>query len=248
MARIKESELQLPALYVIYRSGKANTSQIIRELTAVFHPQGEDAQILAGRNDTKFSQIVRNLMGSHFDTNGMELYAVKDGGGDFALTPAGVARVEAKLGYLQYQFENPFSYDQAITLSQSIHEGSKKLYIYAEDDKVMEGRAETKTVVVRERSRKLRQAALAHYTVDGHIRCSACGFDFKEVYGELGDGYIQMHHEKPIFQYDSDGFEAYIAQAVQDMKPVCANCHCMLHRPKGTVLTIAELRSILAKQ
>ena len=57
-ARIQENELLLPALYVIYLNGKANTSQIKTALIEVFNPQGEDAEILAGRKDTKFTQIV----------------------------------------------------------------------------------------------------------------------------------------------------------------------------------------------
>ncbi len=59
--RIEEKQLILPALYIIWRDGPVSTSKLIEELTAVFHPTGEDAEILAGRNDTKFSQKVRNL-------------------------------------------------------------------------------------------------------------------------------------------------------------------------------------------
>ena len=69
--RIAENELVLPALYVIYLNKKANTTKIKEVLTDVFNPQGEDAKILAGRKDTKFSQIVRNLMGSHYESNHM---------------------------------------------------------------------------------------------------------------------------------------------------------------------------------
>ena len=119
------------------------------------------------------------------------------------------------------------------------------MYVYSEDDKVMEGKAEVKITVVKERSQRLRTAAIAHYTVDGTIKCAVCGFDFKETYGELGDGYIQMHHENPVYQYSDDGFEEYISEAVKNMKPLCANCHCMVHRNKSKLISITELKSIV---
>ena len=69
--RIEEKMLILPALYIVKRNGKATTSDLIAELTYVFNPSGEDAEILVGRNDTKFSQKVRNLV-SHRENNGMD--------------------------------------------------------------------------------------------------------------------------------------------------------------------------------
>ncbi|MBL4693554.1 MAG: hypothetical protein JKY92_09530 [Magnetovibrio sp.] len=63
MPRIVESELIVPTLEILEASphGEMSTSGIIAKLTERFKPRGEDAWILNGRNDTKFSQIVRNL-------------------------------------------------------------------------------------------------------------------------------------------------------------------------------------------
>ena len=61
--RIKEEDLLIPALYEIYiHDGKLTTGQLIKVLTEVFDPIGEDAEILFGRKDTRFSQKVRNLI------------------------------------------------------------------------------------------------------------------------------------------------------------------------------------------
>ena len=61
--RIKEEDLLVPALYEIYiHDGKLTTGQLIKVLTEVFNPTGEDAEILFGRKDTRFSQKVRNLI------------------------------------------------------------------------------------------------------------------------------------------------------------------------------------------
>ena len=245
--RIAENELVLPALYVIYLNKKANTTKIKEVLTDVFNPQGEDAKILAGRKDTKFSQIVRNLMGSHYESNHMSEYTKKDSSKYFSLTAEGLKYVEDNLAFLQYLFKNSFEYDSAIELSSKVFTSkkTKKVLIYDEDDTITEGKVSTKTAIVKERSQKLRRAAIEHYTVDSKIVCSVCGFDFKKIYGELGDGYIQMHHENPIYQYSDDGFETYISEAVKNMKPLCANCHCMVHRNKSKLVSITELKSIV---
>lgn len=246
--RITENDLFLPALYVIYQKQKANTSQIKEALIEMFQPSGEDNEILAGRADTKFTQKVRNLMGSHYSTNGMAAHTNKDTSGYFTLTVQGVEAVEKNKQFLAYLFDNGYAYEKAKSLASKIHavQGKKhKLYIYSENDVVLEGRAETKTAKVKERSRKLREAAIQHYTVDGRITCHVCGFDFAEKYGVHGAGYIQIHHENPIYQYSDDGFAAYIKEAVLDTKPVCANCHCMIHRNKSHMLTIEELRAII---
>lgn len=64
MERITEKQLVLPALYLMARNnddGFITTSELISKLTDVMQPTGEDAEILQNRNDTYFSQKVRNL-------------------------------------------------------------------------------------------------------------------------------------------------------------------------------------------
>ena len=248
--RISENDLFLPALYVIYLHKRVNTTQIKDTLVAVFQPTGEDNERLAGRPDTKFTQKVRNLMGSHYTTNGMALCTSKDAGGYFTLTAQGMKAVEDNEEFLSYLFDNSFKYEQTKGLATKIHTArvmQRKLYVYDENDVVLEGKASTKTAKVKERSKKLREAAIQYYTVDGRIKCCVCGFDFSEKYGEHGIGYIQIHHENPICQYADEGFEAYIQQAVLDTKPLCANCHCMIHRSKTHILSIEELKAIIDK-
>jgi hypothetical protein len=62
--RIREKELAISALRMVYRhpSGEILTSELVLALTEWFEPEGEDAEILEGRHDTKFSQKVRNLV------------------------------------------------------------------------------------------------------------------------------------------------------------------------------------------
>lgn len=57
-------------------------------------------------------------------------------------------------------------------------------------------------------------------------RCSICGFDFEEAYGILGKDFIHVHHIVPISEIGS----GYIVDPINDLIPVCPNCHAMLHR------------------
>lgn len=248
--RITENELFLPALYVISLNKKANTSKIKSELVRVFNPTGEDNEILASRSDTKFTQKVRNLMGSHYDSNGMNINTKKDTKGFFSLTSQGEKLVENNRDYLSSLFNNVFSYERQKELASKIHsvQGKKrKLVLYDENDFIFEGKSDSKKTVVRERSKKLRDAAIQHYSIDGRIKCAVCGFDFYEFYGSHGEGYIQIHHENPIYQYSNEGFKSYLKDAIENTKPLCSNCHCMIHRKRSHILTIEELKAIIKK-
>ena len=57
-------------------------------------------------------------------------------------------------------------------------------------------------------------------------KCSVCGMDFEKVYGDIGRGYIHVHHIVPL---SSIGKE-YELDPIKDLIPVCPNCHAMLHR------------------
>jgi len=66
--RISERELILPTLRLLSEDtrGWLSMSDLILRLTRLFAPAGLDAEILEGRNDTHFSQKVRNMI-SHRD-------------------------------------------------------------------------------------------------------------------------------------------------------------------------------------
>ncbi len=69
--RISESDLLIPTLQILdsHPKGEMTTSELIPTLAAHFKPQGEDAEILANRQDTKFSQIVRNMVSHNGSAN-----------------------------------------------------------------------------------------------------------------------------------------------------------------------------------
>ena len=64
-----------------------------------------------------------------------------------------------------------------------------------------EGRLFTRQHRVRERSQTLvANKKKAFLKKNGHLRCEACDFDFSQVYGQRGEGYIECHHTKPVHE------------------------------------------------
>lgn len=103
----------------------------------------------------------------------------------------------------------------------------------------LEGAKKTITVNVYERDVSARAACLRRWGV----RCAVCSFDFKTAYGELGNGYIHVHHLRPLSEIGA----AYELDPVRDLRPVCPNCHAMLHR-RTPALDIETLQEILRQE
>lgn len=93
---------------------------------------------------------------------------------------------------------------------------------------------------LRERNKKLvADKKKAVLKVTGALACEVCGFDFELTYGNVGEGFIECHHIKPLAEYD-----AASPTRLGDLAVVCANCHRMLHRQSG-VTTLEDLREKL---
>ena len=73
-------------------------------------------------------------------------------------------------------------------------------------------------------------------------RCLVCGFDFGSCFGELGRGFIHVHHVVPV----SEIGDSYVINVAADLVPVCPNCHAMLHR-KSPPYAVDELKRILVE-
>ncbi len=77
MPRVSEQQLLLPTLQIIGRNPGCKTEFIIDELRRTVQFNLEDLEILSGRNDEKFTQIIRNLTGSHYATNALSSYTTR---------------------------------------------------------------------------------------------------------------------------------------------------------------------------
>lgn len=74
------------------------------------------------------------------------------------------------------------------------------------------------------------------------VTCHACDFNFEEVYGERGKDFIEIHHIVPLSILEG---EEKINPEI-DLIPLCANCHRMIHRKKNNILSVEELKKLIA--
>lgn len=73
-------------------------------------------------------------------------------------------------------------------------------------------------------------------------RCVACGFDFHATYGSVAQGFIHVHHVVPLSHIQRE----YVVDPIRDLRPVCANCHAVIHLGRAC-RTIEEIRELIEK-
>lgn len=107
-------------------------------------------------------------------------------------------------------------------------------------EEAVEGYLLTRVHQFRERDRRIVQAKKRSVLKKtGKLACEVCSFDFAEVYGELGEEFIECHHTVPLHTLDVQR-----KTLIDELALVCANCHRMIHRRKKW-LPIVELRSYM---
>ena len=77
-----------------------------------------------------------------------------------------------------------------------------------------------------ERDPKAREECIKHYG----CFCQVCRFDFEKAYGDVGKGYIHVHHIVPLSTINA----SYVVNPIKDLLPLCPNCHAMIHKFKPT--------------
>ena len=99
---------------------------------------------------------------------------------------------------------------------------------YAPDSEGMEHQY---NLTKKERNPELRHKCIEYYKHlwGGHIQCICCGFDFGKAYGDIGEGYIEIHHVNPHHTYEG----IHKVDPTTDLIPLCSNCHSMIHRVEG---------------
>lgn len=94
-----------------------------------------------------------------------------------------------------------------------------------------EGKQKKIYVNAYERNSGARTKCISHYGT----QCIICRFDFERNFGERGKGFIHVHHIVALSAIKTE----YKVDPISDLRPVCPNCHAMLHR-KGNI-SIEEL-------
>lgn len=103
----------------------------------------------------------------------------------------------------------------------------------AEENNLTEGFKKTVLVNTYERNPIARRQCIEHWKPI----CSVCEFDFEMKYGDLGKGFIHVHHLIPISEIGL----TYQVDPINDLRPVCPNCHSMLHKANPP-FTIDQLK------
>jgi hypothetical protein len=109
---------------------------------------------------------------------------------------------------------------------------------FTEELTMPEGAKMKVTVNKYERSTKARDECIKYWLA----KCSVCDLEFINRYGEIGDGFIHVHHKTPISKIG----KTYKVDPIKDLIPVCPNCHAMIHK-KNPPFTIEQLKEKLVK-
>lgn len=119
-----------------------------------------------------------------------------------------------------------FTIDNGFVLPEEIEEA----------EKIHEGALRQILVNAYERNPEARRRCIAYYGCS----CFVCEFDFEATYGEVGKDYIHVHHLKQLSEIGGD----YLVDPIHDLRPVCPNCHAIIHRRKPAY-SIEEVKLFL---
>jgi 5-methylcytosine-specific restriction protein A len=113
--------------------------------------------------------------------------------------------------------------------------------------------ADKQSVIIEKLRRKMHRAIERRSGVAEKVKkalgckCQVCGKRMEEVYGDIGKGYIEVHHKRPLSTLDEDVQVEFDAK--QDYAVLCANCHRMIHRlPDPSNVELLKNMIKLAKQ
>jgi hypothetical protein len=138
------------------------------------------------------------------------------------------AQIEIAYERLAEQYVGPQTSD-AISLPGEI----------ADEAALVEGAAFRVLTTVYERNRTARERCIAKYGAN----CCICGFNFGCVYGQVAEGFVHVHHLRSLAEIG----EEYVIDPEEDLRPVCPNCHAVLHL-RTPAYSIEEVTAFLGAE
>lgn len=138
-------------------------------------------------------------------------------------------RFEEYLKYL-WDWQNPLQVQESVTPTKFFPDEVDLVQTFRE------GAVRQVSVNAYEREPKARQKCIDYYGSS----CFICDFDFGRAFGQPGKGFIHVHHLRPL----SEIAEEYEIDPIKDLRPVCPNCHAMIHR-RSPPFSIEEIKMFL---
>lgn len=176
-------------------------------------------------------------------TNGVHEYRIAvDWFLDLSSSPIGLEEIRNRLGYIPRGAVKRIVTQQAevakiieelwatiSTLPEEVTEPS--LYV--------EGASRMVSVNAYERNPDARRRCIEHHGT----KCCICGFSFGAIYGPEAEGYVHVHHIRSLSEIRGE----YVVDPINDLQPVCPNCHAVLHLG-GRCRSSEEVRQMLEQQ
>ena len=239
MSKLQEKELLLPFLKVLSLKPIANTTDIKEFISNTNLLSEEDLKRSETRpNEKLWEQQVRNII-AHRNGRDYNDFFTMESKGTYSITQQGLDYLELHSESLEaIVTNNHYSREDTI---KALKDHRDKIFI--QEVMITEGNILYKQSKTFKRSYKLRKCAIKEFSKNGKIYCEICSFDYDTKYTKIGKGFIEIHHKKPIAFYD-DNFTKTLTKALDNLSPVCANCHRMIHR-KSPCYDIQEMKLIL---
>ncbi|MEU2337541.1 HNH endonuclease [Streptomyces sp. NPDC013172] len=121
--------------------------------------------------------------------------------------------------------------DEMLTAAKALRVGVASAEIVgipeqeSETDSAREGQPLRRWALYRERNKPPRDRKIRAVQEEGDpLRCEVCSFGFTAAYGELGDGYAEVHHSLPLH------ISGVTWTLLPDLALLCANCRRRCHR------------------
>ena len=120
--------------------------------------------------------------------------------------------------------------------SKLISDADLTLYPEEKENIYKEGKAKQVYVNIYERDQNARKKCIEYYG----YKCCVCGILLSDKYGVIGRDFIHIHHIKALSAIKKE----YTVDPISDLRPVCPNCHAMIHR-REPPYSIEELKEII---
>lgn len=222
--RTVEGDVLIPALKVVRDNPNCTTSDIIIKLQKEMVLYPGDLEILAGRNDTKFSQVVRNLTGSHYDYNDFGRYTNRsnDRHAKFTLNQEGIAFL--------IKHDNDIILDEIEDYIACEEINNEVEYV----DNIDVDTANNRMPIINEGSRRKRYKTDAKLAKTALLNCK-----YKCEYSNLieiphvtfdakrGNKYLEAHHLIPM-KAQKDFIDKNLDR-LENIVGLCPICHAAVH-------------------